>query len=83
MNAITITSKGQITLRKELLSHLGVHPGDKIEFEKLPDGRVEIRPEKKAGKIDAFCGFLKREGQRAISIEEMNEVIERGWAGEL
>lgn len=83
MNAITITSKGQITLRKELLAHLGVHPGDKIEFEKLPDGRVEIRPEKKAGKIDAFCGFLKREGQRPISIEEMNEVIEKGWAGEL
>ncbi|MDR7256314.1 AbrB family looped-hinge helix DNA binding protein [Sphingomonas sp. BE270] len=83
MNAITITSKGQITLRKELLAHLGVRPGDKISLEKLPDGRVAIRPDKKTGKIDAFCGFLKREGQEPISIEEMNEVIERGWAGEL
>src|SRR3546814_13514346 len=26
MNAYTLTSKGQITLRKEFMQHLGVHP---------------------------------------------------------
>jgi bifunctional DNA-binding transcriptional regulator/antitoxin component of YhaV-PrlF toxin-antitoxin module len=32
MNAYTVTAKGQITLRKELLQHLGVHPGEKISI---------------------------------------------------
>lgn len=83
MNAITITSKGQITLRKELLRHLGVHPGDKIALEKLPDGRIEVRALKATGKISDVFGMLKREGQKPISIEEMNEVIAKGWAGQL
>lgn len=82
MNAVTITTKGQITLRKELLRHLGVHPGDKINLEKLPDGRIAIRPMAKAGKISEVFGMLKREGQKSLSIEEMNDVIAKGWAGE-
>lgn len=83
MNAITITSKGQITLRKELLAHLGVHPGDKISFDKLPGGEVRIRAVRPSGKIDAFFGSLRRESQRPVSIEDMNEAIEKGWAGQL
>ena len=27
---LTVTAKGQITLRKEVLRHLGIGPGDKI-----------------------------------------------------
>lgn len=82
MNAVTITTKGQITLRKELLRHLGVHPGDKISLDKLPDGGIAIRPLTRSGKISDIFGMLKREGQRPISIEEMSEIIEKGWAGE-
>lgn len=83
MNAITITTKGQITLRKELLQHLGVHPGDKISFDKLPGGEIRIRAVKPKGNISDFFGSLKREGQRPISIEEMNDAIAKGWAGQL
>ena len=83
MNAVTITAKGQVKLRKELLRHLGVHPGDKISFDKLPGGEIKIRAIRPSGKIEDFFGSLKREGQRPISIEEMNEVIAQGWAGEL
>lgn len=82
MNAVTITTKGQITLRKELLRHLGVHPGDKISLDKLPDGRIAIRPLTRTGKISDIFGMLKREGLPPISIEEMNEIIAKGWAGE-
>lgn len=83
MNAVTITSKGQITLRKELLQHLGVHPGDKISFDKMPGGELRIRAVKPSGKVSDFFGLLKREGQRSVSIEEMNEAIGKGWAGQL
>src|SRR5438067_187061 len=30
MSTLTVTAKGQVTLRKDLLEHLGVEPGDKI-----------------------------------------------------
>jgi hypothetical protein len=43
MTKLTITAKGQVTLKQELLNHLGVGPGEKIEAEKLPQGRIVVR----------------------------------------
>jgi AbrB family looped-hinge helix DNA binding protein len=82
MSTLTVTAKGQVTLRKDLLDHLGVHPGDKIAVEKLPDGRIEVRAAPPTGKISDLFGILKnKKKDRSLSIEEMNEVIARGWAG--
>lgn len=83
MNALTITAKGQITLKKDLIRHLGLHPGQQIEVIKLPGGELRVRPVKRTGKISDAFGILKREGQKPVSIEEMNEVIAKGWAGQL
>jgi bifunctional DNA-binding transcriptional regulator/antitoxin component of YhaV-PrlF toxin-antitoxin module len=82
MSTLTVTAKGQVTLRKDLLEHLGVHPGDKISIEKLPGGRAEVKAVRPTGKISDAFGFLKakRKG-RSLSIEEMNEIIADGWAG--
>ena len=82
MSTLTVTTKGQVTLRKDVLDHLGVHPGDKITVNKLPDGRIEVSAAKPTGKISDVFGSLKahRKG-RSLSIEEMNKVIARGWAG--
>jgi AbrB family looped-hinge helix DNA binding protein len=81
MPTLTITAKGQITLRKDLLEHLGVHPGEKVAVEKLPDGRIEVRAARPAGKISDAFDFLKRDNGPSLSIEEMNEIAARGWAG--
>ena len=81
MTTLTVTAKGQITLRKELLEHLRVGPGDKIDVEMLPTGRIEVSARRKTGKISDFSGRLKRPGQRTLSIDEMNEIIADGWAG--
>ncbi len=43
MTTLTVTAKGQVTLRKDLLAHLGVRPGEKIIVEALPDGRIQAR----------------------------------------
>jgi antitoxin PrlF len=79
----TIISDGSVKLDKDLLDHLGVRPGDDVEIVRLPAGRVEIRSAKKTGSIDRFIGSLHRPGIRPLTIEEMNDVIARGWAGEL
>lgn len=81
MTTLTITSKGQVTLRKDVLEHLGVRPGDKIEVEKLPNGGVRVSATQKSGKFSDLSGVLKRPGQPVLSIEEMNEVIADSWAG--
>jgi AbrB family looped-hinge helix DNA binding protein len=82
MRTLTVTAKGQVTLRKDVLEHLGVRPGEKISVEKLPDGRVEVKAVRPTGKISDAFGFLKakRKG-RSLSIDEINEIAARGWAG--
>ena len=81
MTTLTVTSKGQVTLRKDLLRHLGVQPGEKISVGKLPDGRIELKAEKPRGRISDVFNFLKRKNNRVLSIEEIAEIAEQGWAG--
>jgi len=81
MATLTVTAKGQVTLRRDVLSHLGVQPGEKIEIDKLPDGRVEVRAARGGCPISAAFGFLKRAGGPCLSIEDIKEAAEEGWAG--
>jgi bifunctional DNA-binding transcriptional regulator/antitoxin component of YhaV-PrlF toxin-antitoxin module len=81
MDPLTVTAKGQVTLRKELLRHLGVQPGEKIAFDMLPDGRIEVRAARPAGNISDVFGSLKREAAQSLSIDDMSEIATRGWAG--
>ena len=81
MPVLTVTAKGQVTLRKDLLQHLGVHPGEKIIMDKLPDGRIELKAARPEGQISDVFNIMKRDGARSLSIEEMNRIAARGWAG--
>ena len=78
---LTVTSKGQITLRKEVLAHLGVRPGDKLEIDLLADGRMQLRA-RRGTSVAAVFGMLARPGMPPRSVEEMNEAAAAGWAGE-
>ncbi len=80
-STLTVTAKGQVTLRKNLLRHLGVEPGGKLEVNLLPDGRAELRAERKTGSIEDFFGSLHKPGTVPLTIEKMNEIIADGWAG--
>jgi bifunctional DNA-binding transcriptional regulator/antitoxin component of YhaV-PrlF toxin-antitoxin module len=81
MSTLTITAKGQITLRKELLEHLRAQPGEKITVDKLPGGRIEMKAARPAGEISDVFDFLKKEDGPTLSIEDIDEVAARGWAG--
>jgi AbrB family looped-hinge helix DNA binding protein len=81
MTTLTVTAKGQVTLRKDILMHLGVHPGEKISVDKLSDGRIEVRAARPTGKISDVFNFLKRENGPSLSIEEINQIAAEGWAG--
>lgn len=80
MTALTITAKGQITLRRELLQFLGIAPGQQVKVNKLPNGVLALQAVAPHG-LDAFAGCLPPPS-KALSVEEMNRIIATGWAGQ-
>ena len=81
MGTLTITAKGQVTLRKDVLQHLGVRPGEKVSVEKLPDGRIEVKADRPRGAISDVFDFLRRDQGPRLSIEDIGRIAARGWAG--
>lgn len=75
---LTITAKGQVTLRREVLAHLGIKPGDRVSASLLPGGRVELVPAAGRHDIRSLRGALHRPGQRRVGLPEMQEAIEAG-----
>ena len=82
MTTLTVTARGQVTFRKDVLQHLGIKPGEKIELDLLPDGRAELKATRPAGTIQGFLGLLAGKTKKVASIEEMNEAAAAGWAAE-
>jgi bifunctional DNA-binding transcriptional regulator/antitoxin component of YhaV-PrlF toxin-antitoxin module len=76
MSTLTVTARGQVTFRKEVLQHLGIKPGEKIELDLMPDGRAELRAAHPKGSFRDLRGILKSKTNGArLSIEEINEAI--------
>jgi bifunctional DNA-binding transcriptional regulator/antitoxin component of YhaV-PrlF toxin-antitoxin module len=78
---LTVTARGQVTFRKEVLQHLGIKPGEKIELDLLPDGRGVLKAARPTGEISSFVGLLAGRTRKVATIEEINEAAARGWAG--
>jgi antitoxin PrlF len=41
---LTVSAKGQVTLKKSVLAHLGVQPGQKLVVDLRANGTVQLRP---------------------------------------
>lgn len=80
MATLRITAKGQLTLRRALLQHLGIAPGQQLEVHKLANGVLALQATAPHG-LEAFAGCLPPPGEPAMSIEAMNALIAEGWAG--
>jgi antitoxin PrlF len=80
MTTLTITAKGQVTLKQDLLKHLGVGPGEKVEADKLPDGRIVVKAATLSGSVSDFIGCLSQKRGPKLSIDEMNRIAQRGWS---
>lgn len=81
MTTLTVTARGQVTFRKEVLQHLGIGPGQKIELDLLPDGRALLRAARPTGTIEGFVGLLAGRTKKVATIEEINEATAQAWAG--
>lgn len=79
MATATISSKGQVTLPREVRAALGVSTGDRLDFVPLDDGTYAIVPASHS--IRALKGLLPRR-ERPVSLERMDAAIEAGARGE-
>jgi AbrB family looped-hinge helix DNA binding protein len=78
MAEATITSKGQITVPKEIRKALNVQEGDVLDF--VIDERGQVTVHTLRGDYRRLRGMLKRRGQKPMSVDEMNEGILRHHA---
>ena len=83
MAALTVTARGQVTFRKEILQHLGIQPGEKVDVELLPGGQVALKAERRSGDWNSFFGLLAGKTDKVATLEEIEEAIQKGWAGQL
>jgi AbrB family looped-hinge helix DNA binding protein len=71
----TLTQKGQVTIPKEIRDRLDLKPFDRIKFEIVADGTVQLR---KAGpSLEDVVGILPALG---LSDEEIKRVTEEALA---
>jgi antitoxin PrlF len=75
MSQTTITSKGQVTIPKNIRDYLGLHSGDKIEFVFTENDEVILKPITK--KVDEVFGILHKPGMKAVTVEEMEAGIKQ------
>jgi AbrB family looped-hinge helix DNA binding protein len=77
MSSATLTSKGQITLPQDVRNDLELKAGDKVSFEKVGRDYV-LRPQNKS--IMELAGILHRSGEKALTIEQMDEGLSEALA---
>lgn len=75
MTESTVTVKGQTTLPKEVRQALTLQPGDRIRYFVLDGGEVRIS---RSRAVTSLAGLLKGQSDRRVSIDEMNEAVEKG-----
>jgi antitoxin PrlF len=72
MSAATITSKGQITIPKDIRALLNLHSGDKINFIVEESGEVRFLPATRD--VSTLKGIIAKP-KKAVSVEQMKASI--------
>ncbi len=65
----TISSKGQVTVPKDVRERLGLQAGDKIAWSLLSNGTIVLRP--KTRRLPDLVGMLTQPGQPNVAVEAM------------
>lgn len=74
----TLTSKGQITIPKQIRERLHLRKGHRVEFLVERGGRVVLVP--RTRDVRSLKGIVRSPNKRPVSVEEMNEAIAEGFS---
>ncbi|MFH0862761.1 MAG: AbrB/MazE/SpoVT family DNA-binding domain-containing protein [Candidatus Altiarchaeota archaeon] len=76
MDCVTLSSKGQIVLIKDIREKLGLKAGDKF-IEKVENDQIVLKPVKPLAEL---FGSLRNEGDfKGKTTEEIMTEIKTGW----
>lgn len=70
LNEVTLTSKGQTTIPKNIRDSLSMKAGDRMTFTLMPDHTVVMRLKTKS--MMSLAGFLHKKGRRALPVEQLS-----------
>jgi antitoxin PrlF len=79
MALATMTTKGQVTIPKDVRESLHLHSGDKIEIVISKAGEAVMRPI--ITKVDDMFCKLKTD-KKTVSVEEMNQILKQKFKKE-
>lgn len=75
MAQATLTSKGQITIPKDIRESLQLQAGDKVEFTLTSNNEAHLKPVTK--RVDEVFGKLHKPGRKPVSVAEMDAKIKQ------
>ena len=78
MPASTLTSKGQITIPREVRDRLHLKTGSRVDFIVEASGQVVLKP--LDSNFRSIRGIVRSRRKRPVSIKEMNEAITQGYS---
>lgn len=73
MSEARLTSKGQITIPRDIRSRLKLKLGDTLQFRVTDSGQVVVEAAKY--RVSELYGFLHRKGMKSVSVDAMDEAI--------
>lgn len=76
MTRATLTTKGQVTIPKEIRDYLKLDTGSKVDFVIDENGDVKVIP--LTLPVTALSGILHRPGMKAATLENMEQAIAEG-----
>ena len=80
MPSTTLTSKGQVTIPKQIRQRLGLKAGSRLQFRIDEEGKLMVQPEA-SGRLGRVPGLLHHlAGEQPVSVEAMDEAIRRKYA---
>jgi antitoxin PrlF len=80
MASSTLTSKGRITIPREVRNRLGLREGDRVVFQFDEQGNLLLRQEAQSplGRLPGLLKHLAKD--RPVTIEEMKAAVKQGAA---
>ncbi|WP_396593344.1 AbrB/MazE/SpoVT family DNA-binding domain-containing protein [Brevundimonas sp. R86498] len=72
------TSKGQITLKKGVLDHMGVRSGDRLELVMMPGGKVQLEPLRERKPMSSLFSLFEPRPGPPVTEAEIQAGIGRG-----
>lgn len=79
MTTSTLTSRGRVTIPKEIRTQVQLRTGQRVHFDVDSRGRMILTPQ--THEILALKGIIRTRRHRVVTVREMNETIAQGFAG--